>query len=184
MSRIGVKPVALPDGVSCDIKGRLVTVKGPKGELAFEHPEGIAVAQENGQLVVTRQGDQKQMRAYHGLTRALIANMVNGVSVGFTRQLNLIGVGYTAEQKGQSVMLNLGYSHSIFFEPPPGVELEVSNRNTTLTVKGIDKQAVGQVAAKIRSLRKPEPYKGKGVRYSDEYVQRKAGKTVGGAAAA
>lgn len=184
MSRIGAKPIALPDGVNCDIKGRLVTVKGPKGELSFEHPQGITVAQENGNLVVTRQGDQKQMRAYHGLTRALVANLVTGVSAGFTRQLDLIGVGYTVEQKGENVMLNLGYSHAIYFEPPPGVALEVSNRNTTLTITGIDKQAVGQVAAKIRSLRKPEPYKGKGVRYSDEYVQRKAGKTVGGATAA
>ncbi len=117
------------------------------------------------------------------MTRALVANMVQGVHLGFSKRLDLVGIGYTVEQKGTDLLLNLGYSHAIYFQAPPGIELQVSNRNTSVTVSGIDKQLVGQVAAKIRALRKPEPYKGKGVRYSDEIVQRKAGKTVGGAVA-
>ncbi len=155
-------------------------MKGPKGELSFTHADGVTVTQSNETLTVTRDSDQKQHRSLHGLTRALVANMVTGVSTGFSRQLNLVGIGYTVEAKGPNILLNLGYSHSILFQPPPGIEFEVSNRNTQVLVKGIDKQLVGQIAAKIRALRKPEPYKGKGVRYSDEEVRRKAGKTVGG----
>ena len=183
MSRIGKQPVPLPEGVTWSVVDRLITVKGPKGELRYRHNEGITVTEGDKSIVVTRANDQKQQRALHGLTRALVANMVTGVSTGFSKQLDLVGVGYTVEAQGKDVLLNLGYSHAIYFQAPAEIEFEVLSRNTTLVIKGIDKQMVGQVAAKIRSLRKPEPYKGKGVRYSDEYVQRKAGKTVSSAAA-
>ncbi len=180
MSRIGKKPIPLPEGTTCDIDQRNIRVQGPKGQLAFTHAEGVTVAQNGNTLEVTRASDQKRHRALHGLTRALVANMITGVSSGFSKQLDLVGIGYTVEHKGPGVLLKLGYSHPILFQAPPGIGLEVTNRNTHITVKGIDKQLVGQVAAKIRALRKPEPYKGKGVRYSDEVVRRKAGKTVGG----
>ncbi len=182
MSRIGKKPIQLPEGTSCTISKRQITLKGPKGELSFSHSTGVAVAESDGMLMVTRDSDQKRDRALHGLTRALVANMVTGVHTGFSKQLDLVGIGYTVEAKGPNVLLNLGYSHAILFQAPPGIEFEVTSRNTRVLIKGIDKQLVGQVAAKIRALRKPEPYKGKGVRYSDEIVRRKAGKTVGGAA--
>ncbi len=180
MSRIGKQPVPLPEGVTVKISGRAVTVKGPKGDLSYKYEEEVSVAQRDSELIVTRgASDEKRHRALHGLTRALLANMVRGVSDGFSKQLDLIGIGYTVEQKGPNVLLNLGFSCPIYFQAPPGIELEVTNRNTSVMVKGIDRQLVGQVAAKIRSLRKPEPYKGKGVRYHDEIVRRKAGKTVG-----
>jgi len=178
MSRIGKQPIPLPEGVTVKITDRLVAVKGPKGDLSYTHERGITVAQQNGELVVTRAADEKRHRALHGLTRALLANMVQGVSNGFSKQLDLVGIGYTAEQKGPNVLLNLGFSLPIYFQAPPGIELVVTNKNTSVVVKGIDRQLVGQMAAKIRSLRKPEPYKGKGVRYHDEAVRRKAGKTV------
>ncbi|MHC4797617.1 MAG: 50S ribosomal protein L6 [Planctomycetota bacterium] len=181
MSRVGKQPIPVPEGVTVALSDRTVTVKGPKGDLSYRCERGINVAQENGELLVTRASDEKRHRALHGLTRALLANMVEGVSKGFEKQLDLVGIGYTAEQKGSNVLLNLGYSHPVYFQAPPGIELEVTNKNTTVLVKGIDLQLVGQVAAKIRSLRKPEPYKGKGVRYHDEVVRRKAGKTVGAA---
>jgi large subunit ribosomal protein L6 len=180
MSRIGKQPIPLPDGVSVEIADRSITVKGPKGSLSYTHESGVSVSRENGELVVTRASDEKRHRSLHGLTRALIANMVKGVSEGYSKRLDLVGIGYTVEQKGPHVLFNLGYSHPIFFQAPEGIELEVTNKNTSLVVKGIDKQLVGQVAAKMRSLRKPEPYKGKGIRYQDEIVRRKAGKTVGG----
>ena len=178
MSHIGKQPVPLSEGVTVKISGRAVTVKGPKGDLSYTYEEGVSVAQQDNELVVTRASDEKRHRALHGLTRALLANMVKGVSDGFSRQLDLVGIGYTVEQKGPNVLLNLGFSCPIYFQAPPGIEMEVTNRNTSVVVKGIDRQLVGQVAAKIRSLRKPEPYKGKGVRYRDEIVRRKAGKTV------
>ena len=184
MSHIGKKPIVLPEGVTLDMTGRTITVKGPKGELSFTHAEGVEVTKEDHTLVVTRASDEKRHRALHGLTRALVANMVHGVHEGFSKQLDMVGIGYTAEQKGPNLLLNLGYSHPIYFQAPPGIELEAIKRNTSVVIKGIDRQLVGQVAAKIRSLRKPEPYKGKGIRYSDEIVHRKAGKTVGGGAAA
>ena len=178
MSRIGKQPITLPDKVSVAIAGRSVTVTGPKGELTYAHLEGISVTQDNGQLLVTRASDEKRHRALHGLTRALLANMVQGVDQGFSKQLDLVGIGYTAEQKGPNILLHLGFSHSIYFQAPPEIEFEVTGKNTIILVRGIDRQLVGQTAAKIRSLRKPEPYKGKGIRYHDEYVKRKAGKTV------
>lgn len=183
MSRIGKQPINLPDGVTFEIVDRTIAITGPKGKLSFTHAQGVAVARRDHELLVTRASDEKRHLALHGLTRALVANMVLGVHTGFSKRLDLVGIGYTVEQKGTNLLLNLGYSHSIYFQAPPGIEFLVSNRNTSVVVMGIDKQLVGQVAAKIRALRKPEPYKGKGVRYSDEVVQRKAGKTVGGAAA-
>ena len=178
MSRIGKQPIPLPDGVKAELADRQVTVSGPKGQLDYTCQPGVTVTQDDGQLVVSRASDEKRHRALHGLTRALLANMVHGVQEGFSKQLDLVGIGYTVEQKGPNILLNLGFSHPIYFQAPPGIELEVTGKNSAVVVKGIDKQLVGQVAAKIRSLRKPEPYKGKGIRYVDEYVQRKAGKTV------
>ncbi len=182
MSRIGKQPVPVPSGVSVTINGASdIVVKGPKGELAQKFPAGVKIVQEDDSLVITRDSDLKAHRAYHGLTRALVANMVHGVSEGFKKNLELVGIGYTAEQQDNDIVLNLGYSHPIYMQAAEGIKFEVTNRNTNIEVSGIDRQLVGQVAAKIRSLRKPEPYKGKGVRYAGEHVQRKAGKTVGGA---
>ena len=178
MSRIGKQPIQIPPGVSVAIEPGNVMVEGPKGTLASAYRDGITVVRENEVVKVSRASDAKSHRALHGLTRALIANMVKGVTEGFTKQLDLIGIGYTAETKGASILLKLGYSHPILFVPPAGITLGVTNRNSSIVVQGIDKQLVGSVAAKIRSLRKPEPYKGTGVRYKGETVRRKAGKTV------
>lgn len=178
MSRIGKQPIPLPEGVTVEIKDRRIAVKGPKGDLSYTHEKGVTVTRQDAKLVVTRATDEKRQRALHGLTRALLANMVQGVSKGFSKQLDLVGIGYTAEQKGPNVLLNVGFSLPIYFQAPSGIELEVTNKNTSIVVKGIDRQLVGQVAAKIRSLREPEPYKGKGIRYRNEEVRRKAGKTV------
>jgi large subunit ribosomal protein L6 len=178
MSRIGKKPIALPDKVEVKIDEHHVTVKGPKGELSHEvHPE-IAVKQEQGQLVVTRPNDEHYCKALHGLTRALLANMIVGVSKGFRKSLWVEGVGYQAELRGKNLVMKLGYSHEIVIEPPEHVTFEVpkDDRGRLIHIDGIDKQVVGQVAANIREKRPPEPYKGKGVRYVDEYVRRKAGK--------
>ena len=178
MSRVGKNPIPVPSGVEVRVEGAGVTVKGPKGELGHELPEGIAVSQEDDNLLVTRASDERSLRALHGLTRALVSNMVVGVSEGFTKQLEIVGVGYRAQAQGPSALeLQLGYSHPIKFEAPDGVTFDVPEP-TKITVSGIDKQLVGQVAADIRKLRKPEPYKGKGIRYSDEYVRRKAGKAA------
>ncbi len=180
MSRIGKKPVPIPAKVTATIDGQQLTVKGPKGELTFNvHPD-ITVAQEEGNLVVTRPSDEREHRALHGLTRALVANMVKGVSEGYTRQLTVTGVGYNGEVKGRNLVMKLGYSHEIVVEPPEHITFEVERPNPTeffIRVKGVDKQVVGQVAANIRELRPPEPYLGKGVRYSDEVLRRKVGKT-------
>ena len=183
MSRIGKIPITVPDGVTSEIVDHTIRIIGPKGELSFTHAQGVTVTRQDQELLVTRASDAKRHMALHGLTRALVANMVQGVHLGFSKRLDLVGIGYTVEQKGTDLLLNLGFSHPIYFQAPPGIEFQVSNRNTSVAISGIDKQLVGQVAARIRALRKPEPYKGKGVRYSDEVVQRKAGKTVGGAAA-
>ncbi|MEM6645792.1 MAG: 50S ribosomal protein L6 [Bacteroidota bacterium] len=182
MSRIGKQPVALTNGVTVDVtSGNVVIVKGPKGQLAQQVDPELTVEIEDGQLIVKRPTDQKRHRAMHGLYRSLIDNMVVGVRDGYTRKLIVIGVGYRADVKSGVLELALGYSHPIYFLPPEGIDITVESargKNTVITVQGIDKQLVGQVCAKIRGLRPPEPYKGKGIRYSDEYVRRKAGKTA------
>jgi large subunit ribosomal protein L6 len=175
MSRIGRKPIDLPDGVTVDITSGRVAVKGPKGELAENVSPDMKVEQENGTLTVTRPTDRGEHRALHGLTRSLIANMVEGVTSGYERRLEIQGVGYRANLRGRTLELALGYSHPVTIEAPEGVEFEVP-QPTEVVVRGIDKQLVGQVAADIRKRRPPEPYKGKGIRYKGEQVTRKVGK--------
>jgi large subunit ribosomal protein L6 len=176
MSRIGKAPIPLPQGVEVKVDGDEVRVKGPKGELTQRIRPEAAVTIEDGQLVVTRQSDSKQHRAYHGLTRALVANMVEGVSTGFQKSLEIVGVGYRAEKRGDGVVLNVGYSHEVKYPEPAGITI-TTPAPTRIVIEGIDKQKVGQVAAELRSVRPPEPYKGKGIRYQGEQVRRKAGKT-------
>jgi len=181
MSRIGRLPIAVPDGVDVSIDGRRLTVKGPRGELTRElHPD-MTLDREDGNLVVSRPTEQKQHKQLHGLTRTLVNNMVVGVTTGYRKGLEITGVGYRAALVGRKLQLNLGYSHPIEIEPPAGISFEVENP-TRLAVVGIDKELVGQVAARVRSTRKPEPYKGKGVRYAGERIRRKAGKAgkIGG----
>jgi large subunit ribosomal protein L6 len=179
MSRVGKAPIAIPSGVDVTLDGPSVVVKGPKGELRMTVDKPIVVTQEGEELVVTRPDDERRNRSLHGLTRSLVANMVTGVSQGFEKKLEIVGVGYRAQAKGpQSVELQLGYSHPITYDAPEGIEFEVPVP-TEILVKGIDKQAVGQVAAELRALRKPEPYKGKGIRYAGERIIRKAGKSGG-----
>ncbi len=178
MSRIGRKPVEIPKGVTITKNGSSVKVKGPKGELESKVHPNISVEIKDNELIVTRPDDAKQNKALHGLTRALIQNMVDGVLNVFTKTLDIVGVGYKAELKGKNLLLNIGFSHPIYFVPPDGVVLQTPAQ-TQIVISGIDKQLVGLVAAKIRSIRKPEPYKGKGIKYSDEQIQRKAGKTAG-----
>lgn len=175
MSRIGKKPVPVPSGVTVSIDAQSVAVKGPKGELSRVLPREVNIAQEGEHVVVTRQNDSRTARARHGLSRTLIANMIEGVSKGFEKRLEIKGVGYRAAVKGKTLTMNLGYSHPVEFEPPAGIEFKVES-NTNVIVSGIDKELVGTVAAKIRDARPPEPYKGKGVRYLGEMVRRKAGK--------
>ncbi len=175
MSRIGKAPIQVPSGVDVAISGQKVTVKGPKGQLEREFHERVTISQEDGVLSVQRSDDERQSRAVHGLSRALLANMVTGVSAGYTKELAIVGVGYRAALKGSSLDLQLGFSHPVSFDAPTGITFEVPEP-TKIIVSGIDKEAVGQVASEIRSLRPPEPYKGKGIRYADEQVRRKAGK--------
>lgn len=178
MSRIGKQPVGIPKGVDVSLDGQTLRVKGPRGELSLQvHPE-MALTNEDGEVRVERPSDAPRHRALHGLSRALIANMMEGVTDGFSRTLEIVGVGYRAEKKGDSLNLALGFSHPVIFDPPEGVSIEVPNQ-TTVVVQGADKQAVGQAAAVIRGFRPPEPYKGKGIRYQGEQVRRKAGKTAG-----
>ena len=178
MSRIGRKPVPIIEKTKVDVANGNVTVTGPKGSLTLAvHPD-MKVAVDGDNLLVTRPSDLKKHRALHGLTRALIANMVQGVSTGFSRQLQIIGVGYRSELKGKTLILTLGFSHPIVFNPPQGVNITVEAKENRITIEGIDKALVGQVAAKIRSFRPPEPYKGKGIRYVGEHVQQKAGKAA------
>ena len=178
MSRVGKKPIPMPAKVTVDIDGQAVTVKGPKGELSLTMLPSVSAAVEDGNLVISRATDSRTDRAVHGLTRALVNNMVTGVSTGFTRTLIVEGVGYSGEVRGKDLVMKLGFSHEVVITPPEHISFEVEGRNpTTVRVKGIDKQVVGQVAADIRKLRPPEPYLGKGVRYSDEVIRRKAGKT-------
>jgi large subunit ribosomal protein L6 len=177
MSRVGNAPVAIPSGVEVKVDGPVVTVKGSKGELKRTFSEKVAVAVEEDQVVVTRVDDERESRALHGLTRALVNNMVVGVSDGFEKRLELVGVGYRASLKGKSLELLVGFSHPVDVPAPEGIEIEVPE-NTKIIVRGIDKELVGQIAADIRGVRPPEPYKGKGIRYEGEYVRRKAGKAA------
>ena len=178
MSRVGRSPIAVPSGVTVTVDAGGVTVAGPQGTLSRPLPGAITVRQEEGALLVERPDDERQNRALHGLTRSLVANMVAGVTAGFTKELEIVGVGYRAQAKGPgSLELALGFSHPVFFEAPEGVTFEVPSP-TRILVKGIDKEKVGQTAADIRKIRKPEPYKGKGVRYAGERVIRKAGKAA------
>ena len=177
MSRIGREPIAVPAGVNVTIAdGNVVTVKGPLGELCQTFSTNITIAQEGDKLLVTRPNDQKENRALHGLTRTLLNNMVVGVTKGFEKKLEIVGVGYRVEKQNGKIVLGLGYSHPVVFEEKDGITFEIPD-NTTIIVKGIDKQAVGQVAAVIRSKRPPEPYLGKGIKYTGEKIRRKAGKT-------
>jgi large subunit ribosomal protein L6 len=176
VSRIGRLPIRLPEGVEVDIDGQTVTVKGPKGELRRDFSPQIKIALQDGQLVVTRSSDHGPVRALHGLTRALLANMVEGVSTGFRKSLEIVGVGYRAELQGNDLVLQVGYSHPVRYPSPDGIALAVEQGNRIIHVDGTDKELVGEVAAQIRAVRKPEPYKGKGIRYVGEKVRRKAGK--------
>ena len=175
MSRIGKLPIPVPAGVDVKIAGTNITVKGPNGTLTQDFPAEISVTYDDGQIAVTRPNDAKQNRAYHGLIRALVQNMVTGVSQGFEITLDMVGVGYRAQMQGNKLVLAVGYSHPVEVEPDKGLTIEVP-APTRIVVKGADKQAVGQLAADIRKIRKPEPYKGKGIRYSNEKVRLKAGK--------
>jgi large subunit ribosomal protein L6 len=175
LSRIGKQPIPLPEGVAVTIEPELVSVKGPRGELSERVNRAIDVKQENGEVTVTRPTDRGDHRALHGLTRSLIANMVEGVTNGFEKRLEIQGVGYRAQLQGRRLILSLGYSHPVELEAPEGIEFEVP-QPTRIVVRGISKQAVGEVAANIRKQRPPEPYKGKGIRYEGEYVARKVGK--------
>lgn len=181
MSRIGKKPVVIPSGVTVEQKERMLTVKGPKGQLEFEYNENVDVAIEEGSVVVTRRDEKKFSKSVHGTTRAIINNLVVGVSEGFTKELVLHGVGYKMEVSGKYIVFSLGYSHPIYFYIPEGITVEATqpvSNTSTLKVTGINKVLVGMVAAKVREMRKPEPYKGKGFRYKDEHIIRKAGKAA------
>jgi len=181
VSRVGRKPIKIPKGVNVAFKDGIVNVKGPQGELSANVHKNVAVEVKDSQVIVTRKNDNKEVRALHGLWRALAQNMISGVSIGFSRKLEIVGVGYRAEMKGKKLQLLLGFSHPILFAPPEGVKIETPTQ-TTINISGIDKQLVGLVAAKIRSFRPPEPYKGKGVKYEGEYIRRKAGKAAASAA--
>lgn len=176
MSRIGKKPIEIPEGVTVTLEKHTVSVKGPKGELSRSFNPDIEIKIEENVVTVSRPSDAKDHRALHGTTRAIIANMVEGVSKGFERRLELIGVGYRAQKQGSKLILNVGYSHPVEFEPETGLEVEVPT-NTKITIRGTDKERVGELAANIRQVRPPEPYKGKGIRYEGEFVRRKEGKT-------
>jgi large subunit ribosomal protein L6 len=178
MSRIGKKPIPIPEKVKIDIKPDTVVVTGPKGSVTNPIPPGITWEQKDEQLIAVRPGDSGPERAFHGLARALIANAVRGVTDGFTKELEIVGVGYRAEQKKNSVVFTLGYSHPIEYPIPPGISITV-DKQTRLVVSGVDRQQVGQIAANIRSLRKPDPYKNKGIRYTGEVLKKKAGKAGG-----
>jgi large subunit ribosomal protein L6 len=180
MSRIGIQPVVIPNGVTVALADGVITVKGPKGDLSQAVPPNMTVTIDESKIVVTRPNDEKQNKSYHGLARSLIFNMVHGVSEGFAKELEINGVGYRAQLQGKKLVLALGYSHPIEFETPEGIEITIEgDKKNRLKIVGIDKQLVGQTAAVIRGYRKPEPYKGKGIKYVDEYILRKTGKTAG-----
>lgn len=183
MSRIGRMPIPIPQGVQVHIEGSQVTVRGPKGELSRTFSPDMQISLHDGKLVVTRPTDNRQHRALHGLTRALLANMVTGVTEGYRKELEIQGVGYRAEMRGRNLVLYVGFSHPVEIVPPPGVTFDIDSHTKVITVAGIDKELVGEVAARIRRVRPPEPYKGKGIRYVGERVRQKAGKAgkvVGG----
>lgn len=177
MSRIGRKPIQIPENVNVTVENRQVIVKGPKGQLSYVLPEGIDVNIDNKTIFVTRQSNLSKYKALHGLARSLISNMVVGVSEGFTKSLQIHGVGYRAQLSGNKIILNVGYSHPVEFVLPEGIKATVDEKQTTITLSGIDKQLLGQVAANLRAIRPPDPYKGKGIRYSDEVLKLKPGKT-------
>jgi len=176
MSRIGKNPIDIPDGVEVKINGQEISVKGPKGELKWNYPAGIKVSIQDRKIVVERPSDSKPYKSLHGTTRSIIANMVNGTSKGYKRVLQIVGTGYRAQVQGRKIVFTLGYSRPIEFTLPEGITAQVDNRQVEITIEGIDKQLVGQVAANIRALRPPDPYKGKGIRYADEVIKLKEGK--------
>jgi len=178
VSRIGKLPVEIPAGVEVQLNGSHVVVKGPNGTLERTFSPLVSINKEENQIIVTRDSDEKNVRALHGTTRAVIQNMVTGTTSGFTKVLEIVGVGYKAEMNGDDMVINVGFSHPVDVKAPDGITFDVTEKNRIITVKGANKEVVGQVAADIRSLRPPEPYKGKGIRYQGEYVRRKAGKTA------
>ena len=180
MSRIGKKPITIPAGVEVKINGSEVAVKGPKGELKNTFDAAMAIAIENNEIIVTRPSDVKEHRALHGLTRTLIANMVEGVTNGYSKTLEVNGVGYRVQKQGKNLVMNLGYSHQVIMEEIPGITIDVPSPNS-IVISGADKQMVGQFAAEVREKRPPEPYKGKGIKYAGEYIRRKEGKAAKGA---
>lgn len=181
MSRIGKKPVVIPSGVDCKVVGDRITVKGPKGELVRTVPSHIKVAVESGKVNVTRSSDERMSRSFHGLTRTLINNMIIGVSQGYSKKLSIVGVGFKVDMKGKDLLLQLGFSHPVDIPAPPGIQFEADAKNNVITIKGIDKEKVGQVSANIRKIKPPEPYKGKGIMYIGERIIRKAGKAAASA---
>jgi large subunit ribosomal protein L6 len=178
MSRIGKQPIRIPQGVKIQVEGMTVRAEGPKGKLAQPVPAGLTTRVADGTIVIERQGEDRRVRALHGLARALVANMVTGVKDGFERKLEIVGIGYRAQMQGKSIQLALGYSHPVLFPLPDGVTAEI-DKQTAITLRGADKAVLGQTAAKLRALREPDPYKGKGIRYAGEVVRRKVGKKAG-----
>src|SRR3989440_12952732 len=178
MSRIGKEPIAIPQGVKVQIDDRTVRAEGPKGKLSQPVPTGLTVTVADNQLVITREGEDRTVRAIQGLTRALVANMVHAVKDGFDRKLDIVGIGYRAQLQGRNIQLALGYSHPVIFPLPDGITAEIE-KQVAVTLKGADKALLGETAAKLRALRKPDPYKGKGIKYADEFIRRKVGKKAG-----
>lgn len=178
MSRIGKKPIVIPQGVKVQVEGSVVRAEGPKGKLAQPVPSGLSAAIENDHLVIVRSGEDRRVRALHGLARALVANMVTGVKDGFERKLEIVGIGYRAQIQGRNIQLALGYSHPVIFPLPEGISAEI-DKQVSITLRGADKALLGETAAKLRSLRKPDPYKGKGIKYAGETIRRKVGKKAG-----
>jgi large subunit ribosomal protein L6 len=178
MSRIGRKPIVIPSGVKVLVQGQTVQAEGPKGKLSHIVPAGLGARVDSDRLLVTREHDHRTARALHGLTRALVANMVTGVKDGFERKLEIVGIGYRAQLQGRNIQLSLGYSHPVVFPLPEGITAEIE-KQTAITLRGPDKGLLGQTAARLRALRKPDPYKGKGVKYADEVIRRKVGKKAG-----
>lgn len=178
MSRIGKKPIVIPSGVKVHIEGALIRAEGPKGKLSQPVPAGLKAALDDGKVTIARQGDDRKIRALHGLARALVANMVNGVKDGFEKKLEIVGIGYRAQSQGRNLQLALGYSHPVIFPLPEGITAEI-DKQTAITLRGADKALLGETAAQLRALRKPDPYKGKGIKYADEVIRRKVGKKAG-----